>query len=74
MVSLRLSADGRRDHPVANHRVLGQPSAEERRVIETTFQGELTCLSCHDPHKGRYALLKWEAVSTFEACIHCHPK
>lgn len=75
MATLRLSADGERDHPVARHRVLGTPTPQELRTVETTFEGELTCLTCHDPHKGRSPkLLRWEAASTLEACIHCHPK
>lgn len=74
IASLRLSADGQREHPVAGHRVQGEPTEEELRGVEVTFEGELTCLSCHDPHKGRVSLLKWNAASTLEACLHCHPK
>lgn len=72
--SLRLSADGQRDHPVDGHRVIGAPSHSERSRVQTTFEGALSCLSCHDPHKGRTKLLRWNASSTFEACIACHPK
>lgn len=75
MATLRLSPDGERGHPVAGHRVVGTPTAREKRAVETTFEGELTCLSCHDPHKGKSSkLLRWGAASTLEACIHCHPK
>jgi len=75
MASLRLSPDGTRGHPVTNHRVLGIPSEEELRRNDAHFQGELHCLSCHDPHKGRSRLLlRWGAATTFEACAHCHPK
>jgi len=75
MASLRLSPDGARGHPVANHRVQGRPSAEELGRNDARFQGELHCLSCHSPHKGRSRLLlRWGAATTFEACAHCHPK
>lgn len=71
---LRLSEDGERDHPVAGHRVRGLPSAAELRRVETRFEGELECLSCHDPHKGRHKLLLWDAETTFDACTECHAK
>ena len=74
MPSLRLSADGQRGHPVANHRVLGTATEEELKHVETTFSGELHCLTCHDPHKGRFDLLKWKAAGSLQACINCHPK
>jgi predicted CXXCH cytochrome family protein len=75
IVTLRLSADGQREHPVANHRTLGAPTEDELNRIDTTFQeGELTCLSCHNPHKGRYKLLNWNASSAVTACKQCHPK
>ncbi len=75
MASLRLSPDGTRNHPVINHRVLGTSSEEELGRNKARFEGELHCLSCHDPHKGRSRLLlRWGAVSAFEACAHCHPK
>jgi len=73
--SLVLSADGTEGHPVAKHRVLGTPTEDELHKVTTTFSGELTCLTCHNPHKGRsQRLFRWEAASTFEACQHCHPK
>ncbi|MDH3524445.1 MAG: cytochrome c3 family protein [Acidobacteriota bacterium] len=75
IVRLRLSADGRRDHPVAGHRVLGTPSAEELKRVDTSFTEELTCLTCHDPHKGRSRqLLRWNAEFVDEACSACHSK
>ncbi|MFQ5349298.1 MAG: cytochrome c3 family protein [Thermoanaerobaculia bacterium] len=75
--ALALSADGLRDHPIAGHRVLGQASEEEliAAKVETTFTGELTCLSCHDPHKGRSSrLFRWGAAASAEACQACHIK
>jgi predicted CXXCH cytochrome family protein len=73
MATLRLSADGQRDHPVADHRVLGSPTAEELERTKVSFTGELVCLTCHDPHKGRsQALLRWNAASSLEACAACH--
>jgi len=72
---LPLSADGTRNHPVTGHRVLGKPTAEELARTDTTFTGELTCLTCHDPHKGAsHSLFAWGAASSVEACQHCHPK
>ncbi len=72
-----LSRDGQHDHPVAGHRTLGMPTEAEIRGanVETTFQGELSCLTCHDPHKGRSRqLFRWQAASTAEACRACHLK
>jgi predicted CXXCH cytochrome family protein len=75
VASLRLSPDGQHGHPVTKHRVLGTPTEAELNAVETTFQGELTCLTCHDPHKAPSSLLlRWNAASTFEACLQCHPK
>ena len=72
---LRLSADGQSDHPVTNHRVLGLPTAVELKRADTSFEGELTCLTCHNPHKGRSAgLFQWDAASPMEACQACHQK
>ena len=75
MATVPLSADGERGHPVDNHRVVGAPTEEELEITDTTYRGELRCLTCHDPHKGRSRqLLNWGAASTVEACIQCHPK
>lgn len=72
---LALSADGERNHPVAMHRVRGLPTEQELKKIETSFTGELTCLVCHDPHKGASKrLFRWGASLTQEACLHCHSK
>ena len=72
-----LSPDGQRNHPVAGHRTLGTATETEIRgaKVETTFEGELTCLVCHDPHKGRSpGLFRWGASSQSEACQQCHEK
>ena len=77
MASLRLSPDGERNHPTANHRVLGLPSPERMKAsgVESSFEGELTCLTCHDPHKGKgRGLFRWGASSTLEVCMQCHQK
>lgn len=69
VATLRLSADGR-GHPVVNHPVSGTPGAGE-----TSFAGELGCLSCHDPHKGGSTLLLVAgAVTASESCRQCHPE
>jgi predicted CXXCH cytochrome family protein len=75
MASLRLSEDRQQGHPIARHRVAGQPTREELQKTETTFKDEMTCLTCHDPHKGRSSkILLWEASTSMDACMHCHPK
>jgi predicted CXXCH cytochrome family protein len=72
MANLRLSSDGQHDHPTKDHRVLGELTEAELKQTDSTFRGEFTCLTCHDPHKGRSALLRWDAATPFEACAHCH--
>jgi len=73
--TLALSPDGEQGHPLDHHRVLGVPTAQELKKIDTTFEGEFTCLTCHDPHKGRSEkILQWNAANSMEACVNCHPK
>jgi predicted CXXCH cytochrome family protein len=73
--ALQLSADNVWGHPILGHRVAGVPTEEVLRRVDTTFDGELSCLICHDPHKGRSSeLLQWDAASAMDACLHCHPK
>ncbi len=73
--TLRLSADGLRGHPTPKHRVLGQPTARELERVDVVFEGEMTCLRCHDPHKGKSkTLLRWNAVTSMQACSQCHAK
>jgi predicted CXXCH cytochrome family protein len=75
MATLRLSEDGQQGHPIANHRVAGRPTPDELKKTETTFKDPMTCLTCHDPHKGRSReILRWDAASSMDACMHCHPK
>jgi predicted CXXCH cytochrome family protein len=77
IASLRLSPDGLQGHPVPGHRVLGTPTEEElkSRNVESTFEGEFSCLTCHDPHKGRSEdIFRWDAASSMELCLQCHPK
>ena len=72
---LRLSANGERNHPVTGHRVLGRVTEQETARSGARFEGELTCLTCHNPHKGRSALLlQWNAATPAEACSRCHQK
>jgi len=77
VASLRLSGDGLRGHPVPQHRVLGMPTKEEmkRKNVDSTYSGEFTCLTCHDPHKGRSEdIFRWDATSSMQVCLQCHPK
>jgi len=75
MATLRLSSDDQHDHPIKNHRALGELTEAELEKTDSTFRGEFTCLTCHDPHKGRsQLLLRWNAATAFEACAHCHTK
>jgi len=73
--TLQLSPDGQNDHPVTGHRALGQPTPQELKATTTTHKTALSCITCHDPHKGRSRLLlRWNATSGLEACLKCHPK
>jgi len=71
----RVILDGSRErgHPIPNHPVAGKSDVHSR--VESTFDDELSCLACHDPHKGTsQRMLRWGAGSTAEACLACHPK
>ena len=73
--ALQLSPDKEHGHPIQGHRVLGAPTEEELKRTETAFSGELTCLTCHDPHKGASRnLFRGGASSRFELCATCHKK
>jgi predicted CXXCH cytochrome family protein len=75
LATLRLSADGQRDHPIPGHRAVGKPGPKELERRNIKFEGELGCLTCHDPHKGASRqLLRWGARSATDACAHCHQK
>ena len=52
-----------------NHPVVGAASSDPHaKRIETEFKGELSCLACHDPHKGRTRqILRWGVTSGAEA-------
>jgi len=75
IANLRLTPGNERGHPVPNHRVSGAPTQKELKHTETTFKEEMSCMTCHDPHMGRSELiLQWGAVTSMDACMHCHPK
>jgi predicted CXXCH cytochrome family protein len=75
LAQLLLSADGQHDHPIRGHRVAGTPTEEEMHRTDVDFTGELTCLTCHDAHKGKSKkIFRWDAASSLEACQHCHNK
>jgi predicted CXXCH cytochrome family protein len=75
--SISLSPDKTIGHPTGGHPVRGKskPKKKKKREgIDTTFEDELSCLTCHDPHKGTGGLLfRWSAVTRAQLCIHCHP-
>ena len=75
LAAVRMAADGEHGHPLPGHRVLGIPTEEEIKESEATFTEEMTCLTCHNPHKGKSKLLlQWGAKSSYQACNTCHPK
>lgn len=65
------------NHPVGGHRSSGPPPPPSKVFprIHATFQGEMRCLTCHDPHKGKSSrlLVKGAATAT-ESCLQCHPR
>jgi len=70
-----LSPDGTRGHPTPDHLVLAPASPPTAGASKSVFKGELSCIACHDPHKGKSArLLRWGAVSSVDACLNCHRK
>ncbi len=70
---LRLTPDGTHNHPVTGHRVLGTPTAAGRN--KSSFTGELSCLTCHDPHKGQgRALARQGQDGKPVTCETCHAK
>jgi predicted CXXCH cytochrome family protein len=70
-----LSPDGTRGHPTPGHLVVARPPVPNATRSKSTFKGELSCLACHDPHKGKSGhLLRGGAVSSADACLSCHPK
>jgi predicted CXXCH cytochrome family protein len=73
--ALQLSANKEHGHPIRNHRVFGFPTEDELKRTDTGFSGVLTCLTCHDPHKGRSKnLFRSGAASQPEVCAVCHQK
>jgi predicted CXXCH cytochrome family protein len=73
--SLKLSAGETMDHPIDGHRTLGRPDEEELARTDAEFEGEFSCLTCHDPHKGASKhLFKGGVRSSFELCGTCHLK
>ncbi len=70
-----LSPDGVRGHPTPDHRVSGAAKLGHASRVSSTWKEELSCLACHDPHKGRSRqLLRWNIADGTEACLKCHPK
>lgn len=65
------------NHPVGGHRSSGPPPPSSKGLprLRATFEGEMKCLTCHDPHKGNSSrLLVGGAASAMESCLQCHPK
>ncbi len=73
--TLLLSTDGTRGHPTPTHLVVAPARAPKSGEAKSVFTGELSCLACHDPHKGKSPrLLRWGAISSADACLNCHKK
>ena len=75
--TLAVGPSGPANHPVGRHRSSGPPPPASNLFprIQSTFQGEMKCLTCHDPHKGKTSrLLARGAGSATESCLQCHPK
>lgn len=63
------------NHPLAGHRATGAPTADELKRTTTSFKGELGCLTCHDPHKGRAKdHFRNNAATAADLCLTCHRK
>ncbi len=74
MATLDLQKKNTVGHPIEGHLVRGTPKQKRLGKVSTIYQGELGCLTCHDPHKGTGGyLFRWNAGNRMEACTHCHP-
>jgi predicted CXXCH cytochrome family protein len=63
------------EHPITGHRALGVPTEKELAGTKTKFRGTLSCLTCHDPHKGKSRqLFKAGKTNAMEVCLDCHEK
>ncbi|MHB0968500.1 MAG: cytochrome c3 family protein [Thermoanaerobaculia bacterium] len=63
------------EHPITGHRALGTPTEKELAGTKTKFRGSLSCLTCHDPHKGKSRqLFAGGKTSAMEVCLACHEK
>jgi predicted CXXCH cytochrome family protein len=73
-----LSADLSRGHPQQGHPVSGTvtpKSIKNKRLRGLSFSGEMTCLSCHDPHAGAAPQLFVNRIAgRFQLCLTCHKK
>jgi predicted CXXCH cytochrome family protein len=68
--NLKLSPDETHGHPVAGHPLRGAwtPGAK------AAFDGTLSCVTCHDPHKSaRLSLLRGPGATAADSCRACHP-
>jgi predicted CXXCH cytochrome family protein len=75
MTTLAFVGDHIGNHPLAGHRATGKPTDAELKQTSTTFTGELGCLTCHDPHKGRSSNhFRGNAATTADLCLTCHKK
>lgn len=63
------------EHPITGHRALGTPTEKELAGTKTKFRGALSCLTCHDAHKGKSRQLFASGKSSaMEVCLACHEK
>lgn len=71
--TILLDSSGQRGHPTPEHPISGTPDRNKSKA-QVNFSGELTCFSCHDPHKGKSPKLLKDATTVSESCIKCHVK
>ena len=63
------------EHPITGHRALGTPTEKELAGTKTKFRGALSCLTCHDQHKGKSRqLFAGGKTNAMEVCLGCHEK
>lgn len=50
------------------------PSEKIALQADLTYEGLVTCVSCHNPHKAKFPFLMKETLEGQKACSQCHQK